>query len=79
MSPDLACPSKFSARAALPHSLPSSPLSVADVISWYVQVLRYFPTQRPPVKRAAPLVGRTWFVPMTFSIVRIRLKVNVAI
>ena len=59
ISPDLAWPSKFSARAARPQSLPSSPLSLSDVTSWYVQVFKNLPTHSPPVKRAAPLVGRT--------------------
>jgi hypothetical protein len=48
-SPDRACPSKNSTRAARPHSSPSAALADLFVTSWYVTVLRYLPTQRPPV------------------------------
>ena len=48
-SPERACPSNVSARAALPHNRPSSPLAFSEDTSWYVTVRRNFSTDKPPV------------------------------
>ena len=41
---------------------PMVTLDSALVTRWWVTVLMNFPTQSPPVYRAAPCVGSVWFV-----------------
>ena len=55
-----------SAREMRALAAPTSRLA-SRVMRCQVTVLRNLPTESPPVYRAAPFVGRMWFVPEALS------------